>query len=457
LTGLYWLRDTASLNLIFFVMQISTRLEFKKTAFFCNLLAGCLLIAVSTAQTHSATESKIIRIGSIDLGMRIPEIKAALPGAVWKLVSKSAFSGRESKVSAEGAIELGGRRFNVEIRDELYEWDIELTAHSSETSPSACEQAGLAVLTALEDGTGPLTASRDDGETVSFGRASTARFRAFEGRREPVARKHLERSTAHTLVLSARLEAQRQEVKATVSFDATQSKNCRINLIALGWQQQPPWQSVAFDERKVIKRMSIGDQHRLASGVALPENGAAVTMQCQVSRQSGRVLVCNELGDKPFSAAISNLAGRYAGAMAFDTADLDRDNPQPVLIDIPIRVSPSDVKSLGFGNRAPLLMSELTFVASPPTKEVQYAYPVKALRKGVGAQVAIICQVQVDGSLICRPPVVTQTDGQTDLHPDFAHGAAKLIPQYRVAPQLKNGESSNSVVFGLGLRFALSE
>lgn len=389
--------------------------------------------------------------------MRIAEIKAALPGANWKLVSKSAYTGREFRMVAEDALELGGRRMKVEVTDHPHNWDIGLTAQFAEANPQACENSGLQVLAALEASTGTLTPGRDAGEIVGFGQASSARFTAFEGRREAVARKHVARSAVNLLVLSAQIQAHQQEVKATAVFDVKSTPNCRVQVMALGWQPMPPMQALPFDAGKTLQRMNIGDRHRLASGVDLPEAGALVPMQCQVSRQSGKVLLCNEMGDRAFSAAISNVAKRYAGAMAFDMSGIDRDEPQPVLMDIPVRVSRSDVKPLDFGAAPALPMSDLAFTTTPPAKEVQQAFPFKALRQGVGARVDTLCQVQTDGSLICLAGSVRQTNGQTDLAADFSRAAAQLLPQYAVAAALKNGNPSAGQVFGLGVQFLVAE
>jgi hypothetical protein len=426
---------------------------------FTGLMALWVALATpAVSATNAEGETRSIQLGPLQLGMRIAEIRAALPTAAWQLVSKSEFSGREFKIAAEDALELGGKRFKVEVHDLPHQWGIGLSAHLPEPNPLACEKAGMAVLAALETGTGTLQGRpRDEGELVPFGRASTARFTAFEGRREAVPRQQVARADVHTLVLATQLQAQRQEVKATVTFDAKSAQRCRVNIMALGWQPKPPMQTWAYDERKVVQRMNIGDRHRLASGVPLPEGGALLSMQCQVSRQSGRVLLCNELGDRPFAAAVSNVAGRYAGAMAFDMSGVDRDEPQPMLVDIPIRVSPSDVRPLDFGSAPLIPLADIVFTEQPPAKEVKHAFPIKALRKAVGARAALLCQVQSDGSLICLRPVVRQTDGQSDLAPDFEHGVTRLVPQYRVAPQLKSGGPSAGQVFGLSLLFAVSE
>ncbi|MFN0182425.1 MAG: hypothetical protein ACKVQR_01275 [Aquabacterium sp.] len=424
-------------------------------------VAACLwalggLLAIGGAFAQSDVRS--IRLGPIDLNMRIPEIRQALPDAAWRTVSRSSYSGRETRIAADDAIDLGGRRLKVEVRDQPYEWDVILSARFTEPDAAACEQAGLAVLTALEAGTGPLQdAGRGEGERISFGRASTASFSAFEGRREAVARRHVTRTQVHTMVLSAQLQAPEREVKAYAAFDARNPQNCLVSITALGWQRRPPMQTLAYDESKVRKRMSIGDRHRLASGLALPADGIQVPMQCQVSRQSGQVMLCNALGTSVQPPAITNVAGRYAGAMAFDMTGVDRDDPQPMLMDIPLWVRPQDARPLDFAEATVLAMSAAAITDMPAAKDIRHAFPIRALRKGVGARVESRCQVQADGSLVCLLPTVEQTDGQSDFVAEFAQAASQLVPQIRVGAALNDGSASAGRVLAVLVRFKVED
>ncbi len=106
--------------------------------------------------------------------------------------------------------------------------------------------------------------------------------------------------------------------------------------------------TVTYDESRVVRRMSIGDRHRLASQLNLAADEIVVPQQCQVSRQAGAVLVCHPGANATADPDIKGVAGRYAGAMAFDLSGLDRDDSQPVLVEIPVRIARSDVRPLSF-------------------------------------------------------------------------------------------------------------
>lgn len=401
---------------------------------------------------ESAAVLPALRLGPIQFGMTLDEIQTAVPGARWETTSRSKFTGRPFNIVATDALDYGGWRMKVEARDEKYDRHVVLSSRITVPNAQACEQAGLVLFSALEGSAGRLQASKDPyGESVPFGNGSRALFTAFDDRSRLVPRKNIARGKVERMGLTTRREMERIEVKGLVSFDQRNAENCSASVTVLGWRKRPPPEVMAFDEAKVVRRMSIGDRHRLASTVMLPADEIVVPEQCEVSRQSGKVLLCRA-GGAPVDAAIANVAGRYAGAMAFDMSGFDRDDPQGMLVEIPVRVARTDVRPLGFSG--PLLpMSEVAFDATPTAKEIQRSFPWKALRSGVGAQVDAACQVQVDGSLICRTLAVRQHDGRNDQAVDFERALEKLLPLYRASPALKSGQPSAGAAFGMGVRF----
>ncbi len=57
-------------------------------------------------------------------------------------------------IVAADAIDFGGQRMEVRVREEKYDRDIVLTSRSTESSAQACERAGLDFLSALESSAG---------------------------------------------------------------------------------------------------------------------------------------------------------------------------------------------------------------------------------------------------------------------------------------------------------------
>jgi hypothetical protein len=166
--------------------------------------------------------------------------------------------------------------------------------------------------------------------------------------------------------------------------------------------------------------------------------------------------MCRALDGASVDPAFANVSGRYAGAMTFDLSGLDRDDPQTVLVEIPVRVARSDVRPPELP--ASLLpISQVEFVAAPTPKELNDAFPWQALRAGVGAEVNVGCRIQDDGSLICVTLGVRPQAGAEPFRTDFERAAEKLVPLYRAAPTLRDGKPSAGAAFGMGVVFKVSE
>lgn len=424
----------------------------------CALLLG-LSVAVPVPGIAGADDAPapVLQFGPIRFGMSAAEIQAAVPDARWEVTSKSEFTGRPFRVVAKDALDYGGWRMGVDVRDEKYDRHVELSARRAVPDALACEQAGLQLLAALEDSAGTLQSRLDPGaESVAFGRGSTAMFNGFDARSKRLPRKSLTGGRVERFGLTTKREAERLEVKGQISFDARSAHNCSGMVIAIGWRDRPPLEVMPYDEQKVIGRMSIGDRHRLASALIFKSDAVVVPQQCEVSRQSGRVLTCRAAGDPALDPAIVNVAGRYAGAMKFDMTGLDRDDPQTVLVEIPVRVARSDVRPLELPASL-LSLSNVQFDAQPSARDLQDAFPWQALRNGVGAEVDVGCRIEEDGSLICRTLDVRPQGGGEPFRADFERAAAKVVPLYRAAPQLRDGRPSAGAAFGMGVSFKVSD
>ncbi len=406
---------------------------------------------------QAAAAAPEIRLGPLVFGMSLEEIQAAVPDASWQPTSRSKFTGRPFGIVAADAIDFGGQRMEVRVREEKYDRDIVLTSRSTESSAQACERAGLDFLSALESSAGTLQAGTSSyGEAVSFGRGSTVLFTAFDDRSRLLTRNRAQRAPVDRMGLATKREAERLEVKGSVTYDARSAGNCVFTVTVISWRQRPPFEVIAYDESRVVRRISIGDRHRLASQLNIAADEIVVPQQCQVSRQTGAVLVCRPGANATADPDIEGVAGRYAGAMAFDLSGLDRDDPQPVLVEIPVRVARSDVRPLSFAGPV-VPMSEVAFDAVPPGQEIQRAFPSQALRDGVGAVVEAVCEVQRDGSLVCRRSTVRQTNGLSDFAAGFERAVEKLLPLYRAGPVMKNGTPSAGAVFGMAVAFKVAE
>jgi hypothetical protein len=97
------------------------------------------------------------------------------------------------------------------------------------------------------------------------------------------------------------------------------------------------------------------------------------------------------------------------------------------------------------------------FVTAPSARDLKDAFPWKALRAGIGADVIVGCRIQDDGSLICAMLDVRPQVGAEQLRGEFGRAAEKLVPLYRAAPLLRDGKPSAGAAFSMGLAFKVSE
>lgn len=419
--------------------------------------AAALALTLAGTAPAPAAEAPEIRFGPLTVGMSVAAARAALPQAAWKVGWASPVTGRVSRLSAPEALEFGGRRMNVDVRDEYYDWHLELTARSTEAHVQACEQAGLAMLTALEQAVGPLQAERNPGgEVLAFGTGSQAMWRAVQDPGEVLSRRQAASTRVDRMSLGARRLFDRLEVKGQVGFEARQAQNCSFFAIAIGWRPRPAPEVLAWDPARVRERMTIGERHRLAAGLNLPPEGVAVRLRCEVQRQSGLVGSCQPVDPAAQAPEFLRLAQRHAARMVLDMSGQDRDDPQPMVTELPVTLTPGDRRPLDFGPPT-VPMSGVRFVGQPDGKALRSAYPFRAQRQGVGAVVDLACQVQTDGTLVCLPAQAAGREALGPLAVEFERAAETLAADYRSAPELADGRPSAGVVIGLRVRFAMGD
>lgn len=418
------------------------------------------VLALAQPLAAGAAEAPVVRWGPLTVGMTVDEARAALPQADWKVGWASPLTGRVTRLSARDALDFGGRRMNVELRDERYDWHLELTARSSEPGHAACEQAGLAMLLALEQSVGPLQAAREPGsELLPFGHGSQATWRAVQDPGEVLSRRQAAGTRVDRLGLSARRQFDRLEVRGQASFDARQPQNCSLLAIAIGWRPRPEPEVLAWDPARVRGRMSIGERHRLAASVALPAEGVTVRLRCEANRQTGGVGSCQPVDPAAQPPELQRLAQRHAARLVLDMQGQDRDDPQGMLVEVPVPLHPSDRRPLDFGPPT-LPASGLDLVARPSAEAQRRAYPLRAQRQGVAASVELACQVQADGTLVCQPARVGPPAERERLGPlalEFERAAETLAADYRAGPTTQDGRPSAGLVIGLVVRFAMAD
>ena len=279
--------------------------------------------------------------------------------------------------------------------------------------------------------------------------------------------------------------------EATFAMDYRRRDNddtCHIRLVAQRALNPPPLQQLPATALTAAQAPSISRRHfeqsRLAVSVLLPASGVDVNVQCRVERDYGRTRDCRlselDVGRKfipglassvthvtlistpnnnaiitngppppppppltpeALTAKVHSTALRLARAYQFDMArvpNLDRDDPLPVLVDIPIRMAPTDLRELKATDQAvPLSQAGFRWATRPPAAQLEQLYPKRALRAAEQTNVALVCEVQEDFSAVCAP---AKQDPRPA--PDFEWAALEILTYYRAEPMAKDGTTT---------------
>jgi hypothetical protein len=285
------------------------------------------------------------------------------------------------------------------------------------------------------------------------------------------------------------LETVSGHAEATFAMDYRRRDNedtCHIRLVAQRALNPPPLQQLPATALTTAQAPSISRRHfeqsRLTVSVMLPASGVEVNVQCRVERDYGRTRDCrlSELGDgqktipglassvtpvtlistpasnapitngppppppltpEALTAKVRSTALRLARAYQFDMArvpNLDRDDPLPVLVDIPIRMAPTDIRELKSTEQAvPVTQAGFRWATRASASQLEQLYPKRALRAAEQTNVALVCEVQEDFSAVCAP---TKQDPRPA--PDFEWAALEILTYYRAEPTAKDGTTT---------------
>lgn len=291
------------------------------------------------------------------------------------------------------------------------------------------------------------------------------------------------------------------------------SESCRIRLEANRSPSFPPLQTVAFKALSAAQSPSISRRHfelsRLAISVTLPPGGTEIMVRCGVDRDSGKTRDCRPADPPGVIAGLSaspprdgdgaetevilgigtptptaapattrtpaqnpslppapvltpealaskarNTATRLARAYQFDMSQLpglDLDDPQPVLVDIPVRMTPTDIRELkAMATAVPLTQAGVRWATRAPAYVLEQLYPKRALRRAEQTNVALVCEVQEDFSAVCAPAAQSPRPA-----PDFEWAALEILTYYRAEPTSAAGTPTPGIKFLQNLQFKL--
>lgn len=445
------------------------------------------IAAPDDASAESA--ARYIKLGALTFGVSLPEIRDALPSAKWAQTQVSPYSGRVFEISAKNAFDYAGFAFNVVAHEHYYVRELQLDTQLTAASAEECAAAALRVMSAVESDIGALqslapmtiparsaplqwgvtrmpgggavvtpqpgwtTPARMIGETITFGNGSTALFVAKRANGKTVKRKDLATKPAAWMTLSTHRAAGRVTIRIDADYDETREASCATYIAVTRRDPEPEPKSIAYDESRLVRTISIGARHRLATEVlALAPGGAEATFSCSVSRGFGTT-GCSRADDSPIDVAVAQKLRQVAEAAVFNVEGFDRDDPQPLRTRIVARLSAADLRPIDFAAAARTPLSEIPWIERARPADLERFYPAKAMREAVGARVVVTCQLQTDGSSVCA-------NGSTDaaeFAPDFIDAAKKTLERFRASPKLTDGRPSAGAVFDMPIVFQIAE
>lgn len=446
-----------------------------------RLPIACAALVATMAATLASAQSLLPRLGPLRLGMSLDEVKAATPGASWRPEAVSRFSGRAFRLRSDPPLVIHGLEVEVEVHARFHEQSLRAVAVQRQPSAEACERSALAWLAAAEPGLGPFAGAapattpgqggglqwntqrtpgggltvvpsarpgvpgRTDGETLAVGPRSSVLAEAFDDDERPRARRGLFAGDPARLKLSAAQRGPGFELEIQVDYLAeAQGGACRIGVtlqrLLLPALPQP------FDEavHPLRSQASVAARHLAYGDTPPPAAPLDLTLRCDVDRATGWTRRCAAIGPR-VSPALEAVALRRAALLEFDMARVDRDDPVPLRGPVHLRLAPEDRRPMDFATAPRTPWAALVLEREPGPDDFMTHYPPEALDLGQETDVALVCRVEADGSLLCLPAGAPDRFGRA--------GVLLAAAAYRVAPALRDGRPSAGQVVALSLPF----
>lgn len=213
-------------------------------------------------------------------------------------------------------------------------------------------------------------------------------------------------------------------------------------------------QTVRFQTLRLIEQPSIAWKHLSAEGLTFDSASIDVDLSCSVTRQTG-VLDCARADGEFASAEYVVAAIRRTRAMRVDPSQLAADDSVELRTRVTVTLSRHDLRPLEVRNAPKLTMGDVQWAVTPSAADLAAVYPSDLLRQGVTATVPLLCQIQVDQSVLCDAPA-TDSSGDSasrERSRQFAFAGKALMTRYVATPTLKSGAPSAGAVIATQVVF----
>lgn len=441
-----------------------------------------------TATETAPVSVERIGFGAVWLGMSFDEARTALPDVAWQ---EKAAVGNPSRIrlSGPGAIDLFGRRFDVEIKPGVHGASrIDLHTAVPEIGLRGCRALVAEAVTGLEARFGrfealPNTPATSGGELPAAIRMWTPRDLRMELPGSGFLRAGLpatevfdagDRSRVNFFTLPGyRRIGEWQSIRQpandnlTIGVGAgyapdldTAKPTCDLYIFASYEPPRPERETIAFEDLVPVRTPTIADRHaslRFMSAeqlASLPEEGVDISVDCIVERQYGTLLCLNPDEIRPEERELILAAQSQGGTYVFRTDTLQPESEISLRTRLTVRLRASDRIDLSRLVDEPILpMREVRWTRFPNREWL--AEQAEDLEPG-DVSIKARCQLQSDGSVICAD-MAAERDGESYQSSGLESTGRQIVSLIQAASELSDGARSAGRWFDFKLTFRVAE
>lgn len=441
--------------------------------------ALCLAALCGVARAADAP----VQVGPFTFGMSLDEARAAAPTLAWIEAERSAYSGRVLALAANDALTLGGLPHKVTVRPGYHGgYELALEARPVVTRAAECDGAVLAIaaeaepwigklngvdVMAHEDKSPPRSGLRWESRRGPDGNLSVVPVPDYAFSSRPAPKGNVKVGKRSTLALVTRLEGAKPGDEPDERVGEAEGKRgtltlfvrsrfqrqdsggyeCKLRTVLRRSMQVPAPRQVDLASLRLIAGDTIGLRHHSLDGLPVPTQPLGFDLQCFIDRRVGRVR-CHPPRAQDADAYLETLLTR-ARALRLDPAQVDPDDPAQLTTALSVTLRPEDRRPLDFLDRPRVATSLLRWRYQPTIDDLPAGNPQAEFE---GEKVEIVCQVQVDQSLVCTDSARAAEAGESR-SARAARQAIRLISRYIAEPTLADGQPSQGAVFSTELEF----
>jgi hypothetical protein len=422
-----------------------------------------------------------LKLGSISLGISLEDAQSASPTADWR-VEERLPSGKPSRYVADNALEWSGDKANVTLASTYYSRQILLSSMAKETNAQSCLERAKNWSVKLAETSGVLVNDRPEDrlyEEILLGRSGVARlFAAHNFSYWPTQKWSRRPPTDFYFSAKTEFVLSSNYVSEAILEARYSPDGCAVELTMRQRVAQPPdIQELPNALQRIVRKPSIGQRHFLSSSLKnwippLFEGNVqnkdrsprdilseAITAQvrCLINRHDGVVRHCElATGEPSYPSGVVNALTTLGASHQFDTSGLgfDIDDPAPLQVTLPVTLSPNDIVLTQF--QLPDAPLQIPFKL--PEDYFYRAFPQEAIDKGLSADMLVLCQIQIDQSVVCKIVSFAETNPKklAVLQSIFTPSVLKVVHQAKVCPDGCTVAPPAGAVFKIDLKFMLS-